>query len=204
MLKLYCENFRGKVLLINNPGFYGIFPRDIALRIGFRDLNYAEDIDFLTRLLSTIHEHDIVSLPISLTVNEPVKGDRERRYEKGLSYVSRIIRNRIDRAISYGLAPHNGIIMFRRIYGLPLAKAILLTLINAGITFLYGVKIKPVINKKPNNVFVDEKYLERLIDPIKFGILIYPINPFIRDVKSHSTREIHYMSKNALMKAFKV
>jgi glycosyltransferase involved in cell wall biosynthesis len=199
ILKLYYQKFKGKVLLINEPGFYGIFPKDIAIRIGFRDLNYAEDIDFLTRLLRS-YSNLTYSLPLSLSQNEDVKGDREKRYAKGVKYVYRIIRNYVDRAISYGLIPRNSIILFRQMYNLPIIETIVLSLINTIIIYLMYAKIKPIINKELNFIFVDKIFLERILDPTELGIEAYPVSSFVKEIISFSTKEIYFIPKNVLVK----
>lgn len=139
------------------------------------------------------------SLPLSLSQNEDVKGDREKRYAKGIKYCYRIIRNYVDRTISYGLTPRNSIILFRQVYNLPIIKTVMLSLINTIIIYFMYAK-KPIINKEPNFIFVDKIFLEKILDPTQFGIQAYSVSSFVKEIINFSSKEIYFIPKNVLVK----
>jgi len=209
VLKLYYNLFAGKVLLVNEPGFIGIIPRMLCTKIGFRDLNYSEDIDFLARLLSIVDKSKIVSLPISLARNEEVVGVRERRYATGLKYLIRKIGNYVDNVISYGLNTKKTLIHSRYIWGNKLYKAFLMAYLN---TLIYHSPLRMRVtsaltqNNVPAPILIDNLYLETLIEPNTFKQLLGEdtlINSFIKDVSHLRSREIVLLSQKALLNAMK-
>jgi len=124
-----------KCVLLGNEGLYYICLRDYLVDIGgYRDLNYGEDTDVLVRLCCF---KEVVSLPVTVSVNLGYIGRGERRYAQGLRFLLRSARNFVDKMLVGGYNPHKLLLRYKYYY----RKGLLETLISIAIRSLVATPL---------------------------------------------------------------
>ncbi|MCL5252885.1 MAG: glycosyltransferase family 2 protein [Candidatus Thermoplasmatota archaeon] len=87
------------MLVIAQKFIYG--NRDKFIDIGgWKSLNHGEDAEFFVRATRTT---PCVAIPVMVCEDETVKGERERRYAKGMNFYLRKLRCDIDRVRGLGM-----------------------------------------------------------------------------------------------------
>lgn len=157
---IYNENFHKVIdleLPFVNAGTY-VAKKEYLIEVGgWRDLNWGEDIELLSRVRVDLF------LPIIVGYNEKVNFDREKRYARNhLKYQIRKLRNTVDdiRGLGFNLNEY----LKTHYYGLKYLPIQSIIYLIAKVKGIYR-NCKTI----PNHACVLSKFLEALKDPEEYG-----------------------------------
>jgi len=159
-----------------------IHPRWILEKIsGWRDLNYSEDIDLVSRL----HRFNLVAyLPISDSRYDPFPHDlklREKRYARGLKLFTRLINNYVDKWIGQAYSLKKLVLLqkfklrnqgvFRYFYSifLKIIGGIVISILAKLKVILKGINVFHADEILTNYHYVYYMNLKRAVNPLEFG-----------------------------------